>query len=602
MAQDEDRQRRLQLITQIARERLKLNPDDADALFAIAAAQGTLGDARSGVQSLERLAKLDPNYPGLWMLKAKLHARLGESDFAQQSRLRAAEAGSDEARPSRSTSPCPMCESPVPAEATRCSTCGVEFEPTDALEDELDELGHAAIQEIVQEEFKDETKPSLLEAAPAPATSKPKPLGALPATQRAPPAAPGSGAYGPSAVGAGADRAEDSPEAQAAFRRRVQRVAKGAQDRLRRDERDADALFALAASEAILGGAAVAVTLLDRLEALDSNYPGLWDLKAKLYASLGDAQRWQEARKRADRDYAEAAARSPDGTPCAACGSPIPAGVEVCPSCARPVGKETDLAQELDTLVDSMLGKEVSTGALSAEVAPELWDELAALAAIEPASAEASGAIAPRREPSPGAESSATAVRRRRAGDRERPGAQGRLRRLFASSALARFGIPIAVAGAVLLVPLLLLTGGGPWGPGQDQNIARATPQINGLNLNPAYGDVVGGTQFSFTVTVAQNSYVVAKDVRPVISVTNLSAGTDVVLIASFDGVTYALTSPTMTQQGSTSYYDFGTSFQQSVAAGATGASAPTWYVQFHYAVSSLPASVISWNAQLVTG
>ncbi|HYY48999.1 MAG TPA: ATPase domain-containing protein, partial [Thermoplasmata archaeon] len=75
----EERARRLTLIMQIAGERLKLDPRDADALFAMAAAQATLDDPRGGLESLDRLAELDPSYPGLWVLKTKLHARLGEA-------------------------------------------------------------------------------------------------------------------------------------------------------------------------------------------------------------------------------------------------------------------------------------------------------------------------------------------------------------------------------------------------------------------------------------------------------------------------------------------------------------------------------------------
>ncbi len=608
LAQDKDRQRRTQQIMEIARERLKFNPNDADALFAMAAAQGTLGDAQGGVQSLERLARLSPEYPGLWVLKTKLHARLGQADLAQQSRLRAAQSRPDAGQPSGSTEPCPMCDTPILADATKCPNCGVAFAPTPALEDELDELGYAAIQEIVQEKFKGGSEPSSLDKTPAPATPTPKPAGPSPVSRRPPLAAQAPEAFRPSATDIGAPRGDESPEERAALRRRVQRAAKGAQERLRHDERDVDALFALAASEAVLGGAAVAVTLLDRLEALDANYPGLWDLKSKLYATLGDAERWQEARKRADRVYQEAVASSPDRVPCRECGAQVPAAAQACPVCGQPVGRERDL-QELDTLVDSMLGKEVPEESRSAEVAPQVWNELAALAAVEPAvSLEDSEASPPLQERATLQERAPLQERaddqpmgRGRGVSPQRPSSLGKPHRSLASSPMVKFGLPIALVAAFVLLSLVFITG-GPWGPSQDQIIAKATPQINGLNLNPAYGDVMGATPFSFTVTVAQNSYLAAKDVRPLISVTNLTLGTDVVLLASFDGVTYSLASPTVTQQGFTFYYDFGTSFQRSVGAGATGASAPTWYFQFHYAVSNLPASVVTWNARFVTG
>src|SRR3989442_500403 len=62
-SQDE-RAQRLRLILQIATERLKLNPGDADALFAMAAAQATLDDAKGGLGTLERPPAPYPAHPG----------------------------------------------------------------------------------------------------------------------------------------------------------------------------------------------------------------------------------------------------------------------------------------------------------------------------------------------------------------------------------------------------------------------------------------------------------------------------------------------------------------------------------------------------------
>jgi len=158
-SQDE-RAHRLTLIMQIAGERLKLNPRDTDALFAMAAAQATLDDSRGGLQSLDRLAELDPNYPGLWVLKTKLHARLGDAERARQSRIRSQQAESMEAQPAEPTVPCPMCEAPVSVAATVCGNCGVKFTPARKLEDELEDLGHAAIQEMVEEGLREQAPPS----------------------------------------------------------------------------------------------------------------------------------------------------------------------------------------------------------------------------------------------------------------------------------------------------------------------------------------------------------------------------------------------------------------------------------------------------------
>src|SRR5205823_7392109 len=169
-SQDE-RARRLSLIMQIASERLKLDPKDADTLFAMAAAQATLDDPRAALQSLDRLAGLNPNYPGLWVLKTKLHARLGEADRARESRLQAQQAEAPEPSPARSTVPCPMCDAPVAEDAIVCGNCGVKFAATRRLEDELEDLGRAAIQDMVQEEMGQEAP---LPVRPEP--GKPKPL------------------------------------------------------------------------------------------------------------------------------------------------------------------------------------------------------------------------------------------------------------------------------------------------------------------------------------------------------------------------------------------------------------------------------------------
>src|SRR5213596_3802001 len=176
-SQDE-RAQRLRLILQIATERLKLNPRDADALFAMAAAQATLDDAKGGLETLDRLAQIDSAYPGLWVLKTKLHAKLGQADLARLSRVRAFESEPEAAKVIDATVPCPMCEAPVAIDATSCANCGVKFTPTRTLEDELDDLGHAAIQEMVEEELGEEksrAKPVDKPASPPPKSPEERP-------------------------------------------------------------------------------------------------------------------------------------------------------------------------------------------------------------------------------------------------------------------------------------------------------------------------------------------------------------------------------------------------------------------------------------------
>src|SRR5205823_197950 len=107
----------------------------------------------------------------LWVLKTKLHARLGEADRARESRLQAQQAEAPEPSPARSTVPCPMCDAPVAEDAIVCGNCGVKFAATRRLEDELEDLGRAAIQDMVQEEMGQEAP---LPVRPEP--GKPKPL------------------------------------------------------------------------------------------------------------------------------------------------------------------------------------------------------------------------------------------------------------------------------------------------------------------------------------------------------------------------------------------------------------------------------------------
>jgi len=174
---------RAYLIMQIARERLKLNADDADALFATAAAQATLDDVRGALEALQRLSKVDDRYPGLWVLKTKLHARLGQVNEARVSRKRAEETEAAELEAAEIVVACPLCETPVSENAARCPKCGAKFLEEEDIADELDALGQVAIQEKVQEELRAKDLLTGSEGPARPAPSRPAPPKPTPAPQ-----------------------------------------------------------------------------------------------------------------------------------------------------------------------------------------------------------------------------------------------------------------------------------------------------------------------------------------------------------------------------------------------------------------------------------
>ena len=64
------------------------------------------------------------------------------------------------------------------------------------------------------------------------------------------------------------------------------RYVRAADERLSLDPRDADALFTSAAFLARQGKLEAAARALDRIAALDSDYPGLWRFLARLYEAM----------------------------------------------------------------------------------------------------------------------------------------------------------------------------------------------------------------------------------------------------------------------------------------------------------------------------
>lgn len=62
----------------LVRDALAKDRDDADALFVLAALRVQAGDSADGLSILDHVLRIDPNYPGAWFFKEKVHRMRGE--------------------------------------------------------------------------------------------------------------------------------------------------------------------------------------------------------------------------------------------------------------------------------------------------------------------------------------------------------------------------------------------------------------------------------------------------------------------------------------------------------------------------------------------
>lgn len=68
-------------VVEAAQRRLLEVPGDADALFVVAAWDEVVGDLGNAMERLNRLVSRQPDYPGVWWLRARVLKELGrESD------------------------------------------------------------------------------------------------------------------------------------------------------------------------------------------------------------------------------------------------------------------------------------------------------------------------------------------------------------------------------------------------------------------------------------------------------------------------------------------------------------------------------------------
>ncbi len=70
----------------LVREALNKNENDPDALFVLAALRAQAGHPEEGLSILDRVLVIDPDYPGAWFFKEKLHRMRGETGPAENAR------------------------------------------------------------------------------------------------------------------------------------------------------------------------------------------------------------------------------------------------------------------------------------------------------------------------------------------------------------------------------------------------------------------------------------------------------------------------------------------------------------------------------------
>ncbi|MFQ6107597.1 MAG: ATPase domain-containing protein, partial [Thermoplasmata archaeon] len=119
-------------IMRVCDVKLGRNPEDADALFVKGATYEKIGNHSRAIEILNRLTELDPRYPGVWILKAKIHARLGDKENAAKCREMALSL-SEGRVDGEHRYECPMCGEGVSEDATVCENCGASFDSTSSM-------------------------------------------------------------------------------------------------------------------------------------------------------------------------------------------------------------------------------------------------------------------------------------------------------------------------------------------------------------------------------------------------------------------------------------------------------------------------------------
>ncbi len=69
--------------TVLVRDALARDANDVDALFVLAALRVQDGYPEEGLSILDRVLRIDPDYPGAWFFKERIHRIRGETPQAE---------------------------------------------------------------------------------------------------------------------------------------------------------------------------------------------------------------------------------------------------------------------------------------------------------------------------------------------------------------------------------------------------------------------------------------------------------------------------------------------------------------------------------------
>lgn len=72
-------------------ERVRVDPDDLNALETVGALLLRRGQADKALEFLHRVTRADPRYPGIWELKAEAFEAVGDTQNAAACRRRGSE-------------------------------------------------------------------------------------------------------------------------------------------------------------------------------------------------------------------------------------------------------------------------------------------------------------------------------------------------------------------------------------------------------------------------------------------------------------------------------------------------------------------------------